>query len=414
MSRQDRDRRKLRRRMRLVFLLIFGIASVLGYILLAITINGQPRGEPFPGWLAVFQPVTEPLADKVTLRVMPTNGNGRLLQSPGEDGNGGLFQSPGEVSYTVNVCGPDPYYGVLILGGKAKLIDPFSLPATVYVRDLTVAADTTTFSYASVPLGPVQLIPIKLPKVAPCTAQRVPMPLYTYVSAGVVGRPSTPIQQTWSAPAGLWHGPRTIQTLPLVGTLPGISPTNQPTFGFGVSGSLSLPPAFTVPKDLANQWKEPRLSKVLADQWRLPSQQNLQVRSTAIPPSSTIDATPPPSSYSISPWGIAWSSPDPMYPMARIIDNVSMSRLQQGLVFAAVGLGIGGSMLASLAFDRLQPPQNDHAAAGTSRDVEYSMLQTTPFQQPPRKKRTRRYASILRTVLITAIVIHQARHRQMH
>src|ERR1022692_1255100 len=103
-------RRRWGARIRLSLLLVIGGGSVLAYIAVAMTINGQPLYQPFPGWVAVLQPVSQPRGDDVQLHV-------ESFVAPISTGGDPL------VSYEVDVCGPHPYRGELLIGGDAQLTD---------------------------------------------------------------------------------------------------------------------------------------------------------------------------------------------------------------------------------------------------------------------------------------------------
>jgi hypothetical protein len=51
---------------------------------------------------------------------------------------------------------------------------------------------------------------------------------------------------------------------------------------------------------------------------------------------------------------LTWTSDDPIQPTARLTNSGSMNTLQDWLVIAGVGMGIGGSLLAGLIVETLR------------------------------------------------------------
>jgi hypothetical protein len=78
-----------------------------------------------------------------------------------------------------------------------------------------------------------------------------------------------------------------------------------------------------------------------------------------LPPTWSIDAAQP----AVSPVNtdpafissLTWSGSNSISPIARLTDTRSLDALQNWLIVAGVGMGIGGAMLASLLFERLGP-----------------------------------------------------------
>jgi hypothetical protein len=86
-----------------------------------------------------------------------------------------------------------------------------------------------------------------------------------------------------------------------------------------------------------------------------------------IPLNWTIDATEPAADQpgsALAPANpgifqpLGWSSSTPIAPTARFTDRASLATWQNFVVVAAVGMGIGGSMLASVAFEKLKPDKD--------------------------------------------------------
>jgi len=294
MPKRFANRQRARRTMRLLLLLIISTGSIVAYVLLAITINGQPSYEPFDGWAAVFQPTNEPLVDKVTLKIQST----------------ALGDHP-QATFTVAVCGKLPYSGYLLLGGKARLNRYRSFGATPYSSGLVplriheVNNLSLHYVYPRGPvfsLGNVQVAALRFPNVATCPESQ-PVNSSGYIGGGaaiaLTGALGAPIQRAWSAPLAWWDGPHFTEVWPLLGTIPGVP-----------SGDLG---SFT------------RIGGILTGQWIFPTQQILQVNADAVPLSANVDSTVPPS---VGRNALAWSSTYPMNPMARLTDSVAITALR--------------------------------------------------------------------------------------
>ncbi len=162
--------------------------------------------------------------------------------------------------------------------------------------------------------------------------------------------------------------------------------------------------------------------KVLPGKWRTPTPEYVQISPDDVPGSDaygvplgwSIDAAQPSvSSTATSPGNtspLSWSSTSPIDPMARLTDTSSLASLQDWLIVAAVGMGIGGSMLASLAFEMLAPRHTVAAASGVQGSSG------SPIADPARS-RDRHVAGSRRlghrtVVIIAAIAIGLARQRQ--
>jgi hypothetical protein len=367
-----------RTRIRFALLLIFGLCSIFAYAMLAITINAQPAYKPFPGWVAIIQPKIESLADKITLQV-----------SSGISGN-----HPYTV-YTVAACGPGVYSGDLILGGKARLnIEKIGGPIDfkVYnVGDLPIISGFVTSGPPDriLHLGAAQIIPFTIPQV-PCGASAATpgtirgWPAYsTGYTLEVAGRISAPIEQRWHSPWRWWHSPAATESWPLVGGIPGLFP-DFPDFPYSFTSDLNI----------------------LQGEWRMPRDQELNVNAAAVSLTSDIVSTIPAPSASNT---LAWSSTTAISPMAKITDSAGMEALQQWLVVAGVGLGIGGSMLASLVFDWLRPPVDHRTAAAASKTEQIPETYTQLRKPQLARSETIRPATLGALIFTAALVIRWRR-----
>lgn len=127
--------------------------------------------------------------------------------------------------------------------------------------------------------------------------------------------------------------------------------------------------------------------------------------------SSVIDATSP-TSINPTTTTLDWLSSNPINPTVRLTDTSAMAALQQWLVVAAVGLGIGGSMLASLAFEWLRP-SNGRLTYQASKIADRAAPFNAQLQQSRRGNVMASNASVLATAFVAvAIAIGLVRHRR--
>jgi hypothetical protein len=326
--------------------------SIIGYVTLSVTVNALPPLHVYPGWLAVLEPVTELSGEQVQLEVQSDAVGSHPL-----------------VSYAVAACGPHPYTADLVIGGSARLtgIQPYPaqfaglLPPLRVQRlpDLVLDYGGTASNY-----GPVQLIHVSLQKQA-CvpSSEGQGANAFTGAAEGVAGHAGAPLQQSWSGPWGWWRGPHAVQAWPLVGALPQIT-------AYG---------AFTGLAGLSGLWVRPDA--------------NIEISAQDEPLNLSIDsAIPAPSDPEVA----SWTGTNGMNPVARMTDTSSLALLQDWIVVFAVGLGVGGGMLASLLFEWLRP--RPEPAAEPPRD---NLARRTYTRPPgPAGRRTGH-----RTVMIAALLI---------
>lgn len=286
--------------------------SIFGYTVLSVTVNALPQLKVFPGWIAVLEPVSGLSGgEQVSLMVQSDAIGSRPL-----------------VSYTVVACGPHPYSADLLIGGFARLTGirrfPPQLAApmpSLQVRRLPELA----LAYGGIPAsyGPVQLIRVSLPQVR-ClpTSTGEEAAGASGAAEGIEGYAAAPFQQSWRGPWGLWHGPHSAQDWPLTGALPR-------TTAHGVFTGLS---------GLSGQWVRPDAAIKIS----VPHPSLDQSIDSAIPAPSDPEVA-------------SWTGTDEMSPVARLTSTSYMALLQDWIVVFAVGLGIGGGMLASLLLERLRP-----------------------------------------------------------
>ena len=345
--------RSLRARAAAAAIVIAGLGSVVFYAAISATINGRPSTQPFQGWVALLQPSGSSSDDQVKLvakALVP----------------GGPGQHPA-MSYTVVACGGQPFQGVLLMGGDARLADlhgipamgTSSTPAQARAEDLS---DLTVFDVQSVSvinLGPVQAIHVAMTNPGPCASayapQQVPPPLFLGQAQVVTGLAAAPVQRSWKL--GWWSGPRASQTWPLVGTLPGVKLTDLGEF---------------------------QAVRGLGGSWGRSRQQYVAVDVGGLAPRASLDEVQPTLASSTS---LYWDSAQPLRPTAEVTDTDSLSTLQQWQIAAAISLGIGGSLLASLVFEwarpwRAQDQPVTHAGASTARVTARQAQPSRPAARP--------------------------------
>lgn len=418
-------------------LLVVGAGSALAYIMLALTINGQPPYRPFPGWVAVLQPFSQPRGDDVQLQV-----HSITLAS---DNGAPLYASRHPfMAYEVGVCGPHPYRGDLLIGGAARvtrpyfrvepeqglyrhsdvpeLFGPYYPPSSFHrQRHLFIRGIATNLGGhpPAVPLligdaGPVQVVAFTISEPRPCPANLSsdfpPGPRVT-----VAGFVSAPVEQSWTAPFGWWHGPNISAAWPLAGTLcsvgrfqsiggcpvPGLRYSYE---GTGLTGRWQQPTPEYIevsPHDVPN-----------SASYGIPFTWSVDVAQPAVAPiQPTIIPTNPVSSDA---GPLTWLSTSPIDPIARLTDTGSLATLQDWLIVAAVGMGIIGSMLASLAFEMLGP--RHRVAAAHAEDRSPGSPTANPAQSragdAAGSRRSRHLTLAITAAVMIGLVRHwQARHR---
>lgn len=281
---------------------------------------------------------------------------------------GGPGQQP-TLSYQVNVCGNQPFSGVLVIGGDARLSHLQGYPALEAVTntgeaslqnlpDLAFLDEGTGNTFD---LGPVQVINIPMTSPVKCasaysTQQAVPQ-FFSQVQV-VTGQAATPVERQWRL--GWWAGPRSSQSWPSIGGLPGVSDNDLGEF-LAVDG-------------LHGAWM--RLTK----QYFAVSVGGLQAH-------ALVDESRPSLSSSTS---LDWSGTQPLQPIAVVTNTTSMSAWQNWLVGSGIFLGIGGALMASLFYDWARPKQSQAIPSGGA---------------APPVRQVRRANSTYRTTATTAAVI---------
>jgi hypothetical protein len=303
------------RSIRFAVLVLLGLASIAAYAMTA-AFNGEPSAQPFRGWVAALEssegllsPPPDPSVQQDQVRLSVS------APVPGAPG------SHPEVLYRVSVCGGQPFDGLLIAGGDARLtgahVIAASEPGAAFrVKDiLDAAVELGPGRGLRVELGPIQIMTVTFPRPIRCAATPAAVsPFGQGPSNQVVesGSARGPIRQDSGLP--WWSGPRSIQRWPLVGALPGLPPELQ-VLWTGVKG--------------------------LSGQWLRPKPDYVQVSSAPPADTSIEDAEPQTVSR------LAWEGIEPMQPTARMSSVGATNSWQQGQVITGIALGIFGSLMAT-------------------------------------------------------------------
>jgi hypothetical protein len=358
------------KRLTLLFAMLVTGISIIGYVALSVTVNALPPLRPFPGWVALLEPVSELGGEQVLLKVQ-SNAVG----------------SHPFVSYTVVACGRHPYRADLLIGGSAQLTGIQQLPSQ-YAAQLPALrvqrlSDLVLGYIGRADFGAVQLIHVSLPQVscAPTATSQAATGFFG-AAESLGGFAAAPIHQSWRGPWGWWHGPHTTQAWPLTGTLPGTS-----VYG-----------AFTGLAGLRGQWIRPDAK--------------IEISAPNTPLNQSIDrAIPMPSDPAFA----SWSGMGAMNPVARLSDTSSMALLQDWIVVFAVGLGIGGGMLASLLFEWLRPHPARKTAPRLGIEPAYPLHSASarrPVSATATSRRSHHRGALIVAMLIIGWVrARRARHR---
>jgi len=284
-----------------------------------MTVNGVLTPRPFSGWIAVLQRGAQP-SSRIALQVTE-----RTPADPGE--------RP-ELQYGVAFCGDRDFHGALLLGGDARLaplrfkgssVPPAGPPSSptnplVTTRNLRFVQEGFGIEEALARVQVVRLDMFKSPCLVPFTAGS-PHPAVDGPVAIVRGRADAPVSRQWKAPWGLWSGPRTSQAWPYVGAIPGTAQGDLGVFRF-VNG--------------------------LTGDWSTPAEATYNVFAGSLGSGEIVDLARPALTSSTD---LAWGSTRPFAATARLTDADAMSTWQSLLIFATIWFGIGGSLVAAVAFD---------------------------------------------------------------
>jgi hypothetical protein len=264
----------------------------------------------------------------------------------------------GYAAILVSACGPRPYKGELLLSGvidKPSAVNqeaigdlflgggaaPTNLP--VHTRDFTQSYSSLSGAGQSETFKQVQDISVRLRHVLSCASS----PLVSRSQVEVDGSTSSPWLRSSSEFFGLWHGPHASFFGPLIGGIP----NEFGTADFTMTG--------------------------VAGEWVPPSRINVHV-GISTPDTWSIDSAEPAPEPSVYHYP-EWISQGAMSPSAQFTDVSSITSLEDWTVLFAVGLGIGGGLIASLLLEFLHPylSRNADNSGGSRNGREHP----TPLQQ---------------------------------
>jgi hypothetical protein len=322
-------------------------ASIAGYAALSIMLNGPAPYWNFNGMAFVVQPTSESTIDTVQLGII-------AYPSRGYTG----------IGYFISACGPRPYTADLVLTGDARIAPVTGIPGAKPPEFPQVQESSDSF------YGDIQVARIDLPK-APC-------PIMNFEETNVGGDLYGQVQRNFTGLWGLWNGPHASQSWPQLGLTS--DPTAYESFTLaGIAGKL-IPP-----RSLSIAVQEPPFPG-----WSIDS---------SLPSTPTRDDSPDTPS---------WSGANEISPSAQLTDIPSVALLQDWIVVFAIGFGIGGAMLASLAFDWIRPGE-PRVGSSDQRGLTGS---GTPIGRVAHPNRTKRQAPIRIILLGLAVIVGYARRRQ--
>jgi hypothetical protein len=356
------------------FMVLFGLAAIVAYVLVAGVINAQAPTRPYVGWVAVLQPSGNVPSEQVELRVDALE--------PGAPGDHPALK------YTILACGDRPFQGVLLIGGQARLDRAEVVGEHVFLgADTRGDADLQLEELSNVTigqgadswdLGAVQLLRVSIDALVPCVSASSNQGLQLGTGNFVTGVARGPVQHT-GVFLGL-PGPRSSQAWPLVGGFPGVASKNIGEFQ-GIHG--------------------------LSGAWMVPPGLHKKVSVGGLAARATVEGAVPPLADTNQ---LTWNSYQPLQPALRVSDADAMAALQQGLVAAGIGLGIGGSLLASLLFEWTRPKRFTTSPAVIVRSTDTIRESLTPSLNKHNRRATP--VSVMLTVGIAVIAYLLGRSRR--
>jgi hypothetical protein len=320
---------------------VFAVLAGLAFWQVSGTINAEPPATPFPGWVAVLQPTLNISGTQVQLEVHP-------LQ-PGDASNRPWL------SYSLAACGVEPFRGILLIGGAARLTDTRMLgPAGTSLSSISDSEVFDASGNESVPLGTVQVLRFTLAPtrcVAHFSPGRAPSE-FAGTAIYITGRAGSAV--VLNGQSGVWTGPRSAQRWPLMGSLPGVSPEDLGEWRIaGLPGS----------------W-----SRTFHEYVRLDAGSLSTVGSVEAARPSLLDLT-----------RLSWSSSSPFQASARVLNANALSTWQDWLVAATIVLTLAGSLLAATLFDLIPPLRNSKGLLAPANAVgAMSNDERSPLPAPER------------------------------
>jgi hypothetical protein len=350
--------------------------SIVGYVSLSLMINALPPPLNNYDWVGLVQPAAEPQSDHVSLQVDVAN------EYIGSDSS--------IITYTVSACGPYPYSAELVFSSLKSAGSEYvtglgpgeseddKLPVRIGPPSLTLTAKGGS-EWES--LGSSQEVSVSLPRSScsiALTSQNAKIIVTGLVSTSWWLQRSTGF---W----GLLHGPRYRLALPEVGYIG--------NYIGGALGDQGYAPELITLAGLHGRWMSSAQEDVqaiaeISDDWSMDS---------AVPAPSV--AAPP-----------IWSSRGGINPSAQFTDPSLAASLQDWTIIFAVGLGIGGSLLASLLFEWLRPHPKKHEDKPSKMTADQEFQSSAPA---PEKGRSSGYNGTLAIIGGIFIVIYCTRRNKL-
>ncbi|HZD75662.1 MAG TPA: hypothetical protein VE218_01575 [Acidobacteriaceae bacterium] len=286
------------------------------------------------------------------------------------------------LSYSVAVCGSQPFQGTLLIGGDARLSNLRGVPA------LGTRTTTSQSSFQDIPdvklldestgnaldLGPVQAIQITMPSPVKCLSpfsDQQPFPSFEGQGQEISGEAAAPVQRAWRM--AWWSGPRASQSWPLIGSIPGVSDQDLGVF---------------------------RALGGLRGAWTRFIPQYFDVSVGSLNSSTSVDEARP---QTASDTDLFWESAQPIQPVAVVTDTTAMNKWQNWLVAAGILLGVGGSLLASLLY----------AWAHPSRERSQNEQQSPRSPAAPGRSTYYKHANVVTVLVVLVWAIRRGkRHRE--
>jgi hypothetical protein len=229
------------------------------------------------------------------------------------------------LAYSVAACGVDPFQGVLLIGGAARLSDTRILGPDG--TSLSSVSDAEVFDASAnqpILLGTVQALRFTLAPTR-CVEHFSPGRAasgFAGTAIEITGRAGDAVVQ--SRHFGVWAGPRSAQRWPLLGSLPGVPPTDL------------------------GEWR----IAGLPGSWRRAFQEYVQLDAGSLTTVGSVEAARP-SLLDLT--RLSWSSSSPFQASARVLNATALSTWQDWLVAATIVLALAGSLLAAAVFDLVPP-----------------------------------------------------------
>jgi hypothetical protein len=311
-----------RRRGRRTALILLVAASGLGipaFVVASLSLNSIPVPREFPGWAAVFAGTTH-LPPRVFVTMTPSTP-------------GGYGRHP-NVEYAVTVCDRKMFDGLLVLAGDARIrlssadLQPTSPGRSEapwsYVPNVQHLRITDVSTGAAADTAPVQVFRIRIPSTPCHTAYNPSTPTWEGHTVIIRGALEGQTAHQSFAPFGLWPV-RHAHSWPYLGQVPVFHPINRGAFTMGAQ---------------------------LPGLWVRPLQSYFGVDLDLLDGKSSVDFSRPDATEGLE--SLAWAGIKPLAAKARVTNIDNLNNWQTISLGTSIWLGVGGSVLASVALDSIR------------------------------------------------------------